>query len=279
MFQTNPLFWYHSTMRIKERGWAHRWRKTILLATLIAVAAPPVINIDTTRRVIQALRDQPVDCSGGKNGSLKKVPYDIMAIADGGPAQDPNVPGPTTRRNAQAAAIWYVEQYHNGYPPQKIVDLGGLDLQNSNVNRVYFLNEIRKLDPSISIPRGAFVSDTSLNTSQGVQALKDIFSRGHHRKLAAFTTTSQANRFAILACESMPTTVFPSEQFLIRADPTRKPSLQALLNSDDMKQRMKLEKIKILLLPWNTGGDYLTLAKKARNLVRQNPIKTWLAQK
>lgn len=61
-------------------------KNALLLTGAIALLAPPIINFDTTRRVVTAAIGRPVQCAESGDTSS----FDTIAIFDGGPTYGTN---------------------------------------------------------------------------------------------------------------------------------------------------------------------------------------------
>lgn len=255
-------------------------RNIILAGGLLAIFGIPATHPQTTMDVVTAISGGKVDCAD------KAEPNDSwsLVITDGGDMKfgAKTRPNSTTQRSLIAAAEYYIDRLQHNDPPEQIWLLD--DVDSYKVNRNFFQELVdRKSDHTISAPDHEFSFINTFNTSTAVAAFtKEFFAQAEKGRVTAFTGSASANRLATLMCaRNIPTTVHWSEEDLILNHPDQASSLRALLNSPAMQKKILLEKFKLLPLPWdwNTDGDYLTTAKRARNFIRTNPFTNWTAQK
>lgn len=238
-------------------------KNAVLLTTAIAVVAGlPMWNADTTRRVLSAWQGNTVDCSDSD------VPFDVMAIADGGSAANsvnPQIwPNSSSKRRIRAAAYEYVAWTKEGHRPEYVYLLKGEDAAHHDWYAPYFRSQVLKFsDGTVRVPPESIVIDHAINTSESARHFSEQFHARHLRRAALFTSWDHANRFATLVCSwDTPASVFAAEDVIAQFDPTERHKMQFLIKREQRSRQTNLWKM--TTLPWDEHGYGLELAKRAK---------------
>lgn len=257
----------------KEHGGRKRFtgRNALLLTGAIALLAPPIVNFDTSRRVMTAAFGLPVQCAENSENSS----FDAIAIFDGGPAYGKNglpFPNAITKKRLRAAAIKYAEWALEGRAPKQVIMLNG---EGKHMNGSYewvFRNYVSEVSGNrVTVPDGAVINEQSANTSKNAEDLSTIVKQRGLQKVAVFTTQSHLSRAMILTCGwDVAANGFAAEAVIVAHDPTEAPAINAYLNSPAVRKSNTLEFWKRATFPYDTHGKLLTWMKEnTRRSVRK----------
>ncbi len=238
-------------------------KNALLLTVAIALLAPPIINIESSVRVLQSTFGIPVDCSD----TTSAMPFDAVVIFDGGPTYLNNgngFPSTVTKRRIRAAAIKYVEWTRQGNQPASVVFLNGEAPETYGAYIEWFRKYVdRASGNTITVPDGAFTIESDINTSGNAEDLALLYRSGRFRRAALFTTGSHLPRAMILSCNrGIHASGFDAEEVIMDHDASERTVINQFLRSPANRRATTREFMKRLILPFDPYGRTLTWFKE-----------------
>jgi vancomycin permeability regulator SanA len=245
---------------MKERG---SWQEYVLAGSAVLLTIGlPLGHLATTERVYTALTGGSVDCSHGEHTG--KYPYGIIAVPGAGGYVDGNgqfQPNNFEERRLITAAL--VDP--NDAAP--IILLGEPESTRGE-DKKYLQDQVIKLsDGKVELPdEKVYIDTNSINTATNMDALKAFMKKHGIENALIVTDEFHINRALILACgDGIDAEGLSVEVAIKNYDPELYPLIEKQDESEQVRDLVRLERLKVFLLAYDPNDVISTVIKRIEN--------------
>lgn len=230
----------------------------------VAVVGLTLRDRATTGRIIGAALGKDVDCAKCAEPENPAYRFDAIVVPGGGLIKMPDgewLPSQYGQWRLEAAVLAYQQKKA---PLIVLLDGKAGPQEDQLANLKYLRKMARKRE--VELPDSVIKAEDiySENTQTNMDELGRAAEKYDLKKFLIATNRFHRTRATLFACrKGLSASSFSVEEALIEEDPSRKPEIDAVYSSNEVRRHRVKERVEVGLMLWESEGRLQTAARNA----------------